>query len=100
VYCELVYLEESFLRSGPGSGWMTLMRLGIVFPRGVCEDGAAGGGSGRRAEGQAGGGPVRGAYPRSISSRIRAARGTKFFSKMTGFFSTHCIEVFASIYGS
>ena len=33
-------------------------------------------------------------------SRIRAARGTKFFSKMTVFFSTHSIENFASIHGS
>jgi hypothetical protein len=36
----------------------------------------------------------------ALWSRIRAARGTKFFSKMTVFFSTHSIENFASIYGS
>ena len=36
----------------------------------------------------------------ALSSRIRAARGKNFFSKMTVFFSTHSIEVFASIYGS
>jgi hypothetical protein len=34
-----------------GRKWVDdLMRRGILFPMGVCEDGAAGGRSGRRAE--------------------------------------------------
>ena len=68
-----------------------LMRRGILFPRGVCEDGAAGG---RRSSER------RLRRKPALSSRIRAARGKKFFSKMTVFFSTHSIKVFASIYGS
>ena len=68
-----------------------LIRRGVLLPRGVCEDGAAGG---RRSSAR------RLRRKPALSSRIRAARGTNFFSKMTVFFSTHSVEVFASIYGS
>ena len=84
-----------------GSGcrkWVDdLMRRGILVPGGRVR-----GRSGRR-DGAAGGWRSRERRLRrelALSSRIRAARGTKFFSKMTVFFSTHSIENFASIYGS
>ena len=73
------------------------MRRGILVPGGRVR-----GRSGRR-DGAAGG--RRSSERRlrrkpALSSRIRAARGTKIFSKMTVFFSTHSIENFASIHGS
>jgi hypothetical protein len=68
-----------------------LIRRGVLLPRGVCEDGAAGG---RRSSAR------RLRRKPTLSSRIRAARGQKFFSKVNVFFSTHCIQVFGSIYGS
>ena len=74
-----------------------LMRRGILFSGGRVR-----GRSGRR-DGGAGGRRSSARRLRrkpALSSRIRAARGTKIFSKMTVFFSTHSIEVFASIYGS
>jgi len=84
-----------------GSGcrkWVDdLMRRGILVPGGRVR-----GRSGRR-DGAAGGWRSRERRLRrelALSSRIRAARGTKNFSKMTVFFSTHSIENFASIYGS
>ena len=78
-----------------------LMRGGILFSGGCVRgrrgrrDGGAGGrrSSARRLRRKP-------ALSVDILSRIRAARGTKFFSKMTVFFSTHSIENFASIYGS
>jgi hypothetical protein len=73
------------------------VRRGILFSRGAC----AGTErqtrrSGRRVEAQR---ERRLRSELALSSSIRAARGTKMFSKMTVLFSTHCIEVFASIYG-
>ena len=87
--------------------WMDdLMRRGILVPGGRVR-GRSGWRSGRRAEREAGGavGGRRSSARHSrrkpaLSSRIRAARGTEFFSKMTVFFSTHYIENFASIHGS
>ena len=79
------------------------MRRGILFSGGACARTERQAGRSGRRDGAAGG--RRSSERRlrrkpALSSRIRAARGTKFFSKMTVFFSTHSIENFASIYGS
>jgi hypothetical protein len=70
-----------------------------TFPQGRVR-----GRSGRRAERQAGGVPVRGACRLAPQTRALVAYTSRqwqeIFYQMTVFFSTHCIEVFASIYGS
>ena len=65
----------------------------VLLPGGVCEDEAAGG---RRSSARR----LRGKPALSSSIHVGAARGQKFPQKLTFVFSTHCIQVFASIYGS
>ena len=58
-----------------------LMRRGILFPRGVCEDGAAGGRRGRRAEVQC---AALAPQTRTLVA-YRSRQGHEIFSKMTVF---------------